>query len=291
MKRAAVARLSVYVVLFLVLTGLFLLLNLPEERLAATVNKRIEAMAPGLLSVSGASLRPPMTLALSGVRARLSGQDVDVGTVELRPVLHTLFGKNRRVRGTASGSWGGGDFTLLLMKGSRGIEFDGVKVDLSALPVTGKLPITLAGYVNARERASFIPEGGGRIVGEGFFGSQEVVLAGGILTVVGAGEIRLAPVEVNWKAADNLMTLGEAEIGGDLIGNAKGTVRLAPADLGSSRLDIAVTLRPSAEAKDRLGSVMVAAGGGDYDRQGGAPLQLRRAGAAGEQSVRAVREL
>jgi hypothetical protein len=82
--------------------------------------------------------------------------------------------------------------------------------------------------------------------------SGPIEIAGDLLEALNFAPLRISRTAVVATIKDNVLTLGENSIEGDLAVNARGTVKISVDDYEASRLDLIVELKPSLESRGRL---------------------------------------
>ena len=263
MSRPAWTRYLLYALVFLLLTGAFLILHFPEDRLAWMVNSSLQRTTGGLISVDSAGLTPTMALVLDGVSVAGDDGKVAVGSARIRINPLSNLGATRRIRFSLYGPWGQFPGSFRRSGGGWRLQGAGSGIRLSEFGPVASLPVRLDGELgldldldvrrgaDGRETAS----------GEGELIIKDARVSGGIVDLLGEEGVSFVQVRSFLKVEDNLVTLGESRFTGDLLGDVKGTVQLVPENLQLSRMDLTVAVRPSVAERDRLGSLLTMLGG------------------------------
>jgi len=90
--------------------------------------------------------------------------------------------------------------------------------------------------------------------------SGPVVISGDLLQSLGFSPFNITSLSLVATVKDNVVTLGENGVDGDLNAVANGEIRLLPADLMASRLNLNVELVPGPDKKEKLGPIFALMG-------------------------------
>ncbi|GBE14289.1 hypothetical protein BMS3Abin14_00330 [bacterium BMS3Abin14] len=262
MRRFGAVRYAAYALLFLSMTVIFLISTFPGDRMAEMLNGRMKDVTDGALSVDSAEYVFPMSMRVTGLSARLGGADVGLGNATVSMGPRSLVGKDRRAGIVLNGPWGELPVTLEMTGRTWNVRGRGEGIELSRIPGGQDLPVKLSGRLSLDVDLEVNSEGPGKISGKGNARVEAASISGGALDILGAGALKVTSGVVFWTIEDNLLTLGEVAIQGDVIGNARGTALLYPSNLENSRINMTFTLRPSAASRKRLAPLFLLAGAG-----------------------------
>ena len=283
MKRQAVLHSAAYALLFVFFTFLFTLVNYPSAKLTSQVNRWVLEASDGALTVGSARIKSPLSLGIGGLvlKSYLGPLDLGSGAVRLRP-LGLLLGK-RGVDVRLENPWLDLNMTIVTSEDGWGLRVRSMELDLSRLPGEFMaLPLDMEGKV---EGAAELQSGDSAKEigsGEARIDSGPIEVQGELLDVLGVAPLKISRIFAVATVKDNVVTLGENGIEGDLKASARGVIRISPANYNSSRLDLTVELEPGPGNRERLApvfSLMGARPGGD----GGVKIRVR--GTLGRPSV------
>lgn len=260
MRQRGAVRYAVYLILFLSGTVIFLIAAFPGDQMAEMLNDRMKNFAGGALSVDSAAYVFPMSLGVTGFGARIGDTHVNLGNATVSFGLKSFVGRDRKAGIVLKGPWGELPVTVDVKGRTWSIKARGKGIDLSRIPGGQDLPVKLSGRLSLDVGLDVDGEGQGKISGKGNARVDGVSLSGGALDILGAGALGITRGVVFWTIEDNLLTLGEATLQGDLVGDARGTALLFPSNIENSRLNLTLDLRPSAASRRRLAPLFFLAG-------------------------------
>jgi type II secretion system protein N len=256
MMAGKAVRPTVYLLLFALFTAIFLVVNFPQDQVAAYVNQWMKENAGNVLTAQAASAQFPLSIRLRDIELASGGRKYPVGDLSLSPTLASLVRERKSFSALLEGDWGTLPIDMAFDRERWEVGFNGDGIELSMLPAAPDLPIDLEGELSIDTRIK--GTGGGKPVfsGEGSIHLVDAVVGGDALELFGVDEIKLTKVRLFWSAEDNLVTLQETGIEGDIMGDIGGTILVLPGNPGNSRVNLTLNLRPSLEAQDRIGPLM-----------------------------------
>lgn len=247
---------GVYVLLFLLFTVLFAVMNLPQERIAGYVNAWMRENVGDLFTAEAVRVKPPLSLHISGINMRLGGGDLPLGDLVVTPGLRSLLSSRKSLSALLEGDWGQIPLSLKVDRDSWVLDTKGHGMDLSLSPAAGYLPLDLVGAMSADAHLEGTTGGQSRFSGEGSFLLTDVRLSSDMLDMIGVGKVSLSEVRLYWSAEDNLVTFRETKAVGDITGEMGGTILVYPGNPEASRVNLTLNLRPSPEATERFETVL-----------------------------------
>ena len=253
MNRQAVLHTVAYTVLFIFFTLLFVLVNYPSERLTDQVNGWFLAASQGTVSVGNARIKSPFSLAVEEITLDVGQRSVDLGrgVVGVR-ILGLLSGKKGAdVR--LENPWLNSNWTFVTSGEGWDLDVRSMEINLSEIPDDIlPLPLRLDGKVDVSLNLLSDDSSQGISSGEVRVTSGPIEIGGDLLESLGFAPLGISHVSAVATIEDNVVTLRENVIKGDLMVSARGAIRIVPANYMASRLDITVELRPGKEYRERL---------------------------------------
>lgn len=242
-----------YAVLFILFTLLFMPVNYPSERLTDQVNGWILEESGGALSVERARIRLPFSVQAEGITLRLDEGSLGMGSASVRPRLLGFLSGKRSASVRIDNPWLRSRLDLRSSGQGWGVEVRSMEIDLSGLPdEIMTIPLELEGKVGVTLKLVSDAGSGGVTTGEARIVSGPVEMSGALLETLAIAPLRLSGVSAVATVKDNVLTLGETTVQGDLSASAKGVVRLSPGDYAASRLELTVDLKPESGTRERL---------------------------------------
>jgi type II secretion system protein N len=114
------------------------------------------------------------------------------------------------------------------------------------------LPFDLDGSVKAVLELQMPDPSNGFVNGQGHFTGSGIEAHGSLLEALDLSRLRFSNLTAFFTVQDNVLTVKENALEGDLRASARGTVRLVPDDPMNSRLDLILDVKPESETKERL---------------------------------------
>jgi len=262
MNRKATLRYVIYVALFVFFTLLFITVNYPSEKLTDKVNDLIYVASNGTVTVGNVSLKPPFSMEMASITLVADqGRSVDMGVALVRPHLLRFLSGNKGANVRLKNPWLTSRLTFVSSGDGWSLDIRSIEVDLSKLPDEFmSLPLAMEGKVLISLDLLSNDPSQGISNGEASVTSGPVVISGDILKTLGFAPLKITRVSMFATVKDNVLTLGENAIDGDLEATARGVVRITPDNPMASRLDIAVELKPGPESRERLLPIFKLAG-------------------------------
>ena len=253
MNRRTVLRSIIYVVVFVFSTLLFMLLYYPSERLTDQVNGLLFAASEGAVSVDNVRFSPPLSLEVGAVTLETGQGSVDMGRAVVGVRLFSLLSGNKGADVRLENPWLNSSFTVVSSGEGWDLESRNIEVDLSTLPEDiMPFPLRLTGKVRVSLNLLSTDSSLGVSSGEVKITSEPIEMSGDLLETLGLAPFRISSVMAVATVKDNVLTLGENALEGDLAGAARGEIRISPADFMASRLNLSVELTPGPEYRERL---------------------------------------
>ncbi|NOY87186.1 MAG: type II secretion system protein GspN, partial [Deltaproteobacteria bacterium] len=260
MRGRGAVRYVVYLLLFLSGTAIFLISTFPGGRMAEMLNARMKDVTGGVLSMDSAAFVFPLSLKVTGLDAMIGGAHVNLGNAMVSFGLKSFVGHDRSAGIVLKGPWGELPVTLEKEGRTWHIKGRGKGIELARIPGGQNLPVKLSGRLSLDVDLDVDSDGKGKISGKGNARVGDASLSGGAMDILGAGSLGISRALVFWTVKDNLLTLGETTVQGDIIGDARGTALLFPSNIKNSRLNMTLSLRPSASSRKRLAPLFLLAG-------------------------------
>lgn len=261
MSRRDTLRIAAYVLLFAVFTAVFTFLNYPRERLTNSVNWWLSRNVEGL-AVSRADLTLPAAMKLEGLELSVAGDPVDLGRAVVTPRWLALLSGKKGVDVRLEGGWAQGRFDLLSSPAGWRVRVRSARVDLSRIPSRLlPLPVELTGSVEATLTLVSEDAAAGITEGQMSVSSGPMTAGGPLLETFGVAPLGFTRLFAVAAVEDNVLTLGENGLEGDLTAAARGVVRITPSDPLASRVDITVEASPGPGSRERLAPLLNLLGG------------------------------
>lgn len=283
MNRQAALQLAGYTALFILFTLLFIPVNYPPERLTDQVNGWISPASKGALTVEEARIRPPLSVKVEGITLELDEGSLGLGGAVVKPGLLGLLGGKKSAVVHIENSWLSSNLKVISSREGWGLDVRSMDVDLSGLPdEIMPIPLDMDGRIEVFVNLLSESLSGGISAGEARISSGPVELGGDLLGSLGISPLHISRFSIVATVKDNVLTLGETSLEGDLAATARGTVRISPNDYMASHLDFTIELKPGPEKRDRLIPVFSMIGA--RPRADGT-VSIRIRGTVGEPSV------
>jgi len=225
-----------YAALFIFFTFLFLLVNYPSQRLTEQVNQYILKASEGSLSVTGAHFRFPRSLELEGVTLKAGeGRVLELGRALVRLRLLALLGGKEGADVRLDNPWLASDLRVTSSGESWDLAVKSAEIDLAELPEEFmSLPLELKGKVALSMNLFSTDPAAGLSAGEINLSSGPLEAAGDLLEALNFSPLRITRTTAVATIKDNVLTLGETSVEGDLAASARGTVKISPGDYGAA---------------------------------------------------------
>jgi type II secretion system protein N len=253
MNLKAVYRPLIYVGVFILFTLFFLVVNFPSEKLTGQINKWILPASKGALAAGNARIKLPLSLEVGEITLKLDHGSLDLGKAVVRPHILEMLGGKKGADVSLESSWLDATFSVAAEGQSLDLEVTHAVIDLSGLPQEIlPVPLDLVGEVElsmglfSKDLTREVSTGDVRIT------SGPVSVGGDLLRAVGFTPLKIASISVFATVEDNVATLGENAIEGDINATARGVIRLTPANFMASRLDLALQVKPDPGSQERL---------------------------------------
>ena len=260
MNRKAALRYIIYIAVFIFFTILFIVVNFPAQKTTLLVNQILAEISDSSVTARKAEFILPFSLKVKDISVQVNKNPLDLGEAIVTPSLLALITGRKKADVRLQGPWIISRF-LVSSQGDGGVfVLRSMDIDLSRLPETASLPFELSGNVEAT--AALQTEDWAKRIfsGEARSTSGAIVADGGLLGTFGLAPMGFSKFSAVATIEDNVMTLGETFIEGDISATARGEIRIAPADFMASRLDLTVELRPGPEYRERLAPVFTMIG-------------------------------
>jgi type II secretion system protein N len=252
MNRKPFLRLAGYILFFLCLTLVFSFLNYPRENLTGSVNGWLSEVSDQSLSVRNVSFRIPLSLKLGDIAVDMGKNRIVLGDAVVTPLLLPLLTGKKAFDVRLDGPWASSRFEFRTREDGWKLDVDFIKAELDTLPLSEGLPFELVGGAEAVLEIDIQDSSDIRLEGQGQFSGKDIQASGGVLEVVGLSPLRFPSLNVFFTIKDNMLTLNENSVTGDITASARGTVRLVPSRPGSSQLDLTLDIKPGPAVSERL---------------------------------------
>ena len=253
MNRQAILRSIVYVVLFIFFTLLFILPNYPSQRLTDQVNRFLLDASKGAVSVDNVRFRPPLSLEAGEVTLEVGQSSVDMGRAVVGMRFLSFLSGKKGANVDLENRWLNSSLTIVSSGKGWDLDVRRVELELSELPEDiMPFPLSLKGKVGvslnllSADASKGVSSGAVRIT------SEPIEMGGDLLETLGLAPFRITSLMAVATLKDNILTLGENAMEGDLAGTARGDIRIGPANFMASRLNLTVELTPGPEYRERL---------------------------------------
>ena len=114
------------------------------------------------------------------------------------------------------------------------------------------LPILLEGEVMVSMKLGSIDQSRGISSGDIILTSDAIEISGDLLETLGFSPLKISRVLATATVEDNVLTLVENSLEGDVNAVARGTVRWAPSNDTASRRDLILEVSPGAGQRERM---------------------------------------
>jgi type II secretion system protein N len=253
MNRQAILRSIIYVVLFIFFTLLFMLFNFPSERLADQVNRLLLDASKGTVYVENVRFKPPLSLEAGEVTLEVGQSSVDMGRAVVGMRFLSFLSGNKGANIRLENPWLYSSLTVVSSGKGWDLDVRRVELELSELPEDiMPFPLRLKGKIGVSLNLLSTDASKGVSSGEMKITSEPIEMSGDLLETLGLTPFRITSLMAVATVKDNILTLGENAIEGDLAGTARGDIRITPANFEASRLNLTVELRPGPEHRERL---------------------------------------
>jgi type II secretion system protein N len=283
MNRQAILRSIVYAVLFIFFALFFMLLTYPSDRLTDQVNGLLFAASEGAVSVENVRFKPPLSLEVGKVTLDVGQGSVNMGRAVVGMRFLSLLSGNKGANVRLENPWLDSSFTVVSSGEGWDLDAPRIEIDLSELPEDiMPFPLRLKGKVGmslnllSTDASKGVSSGALRIT------SEPIEMSGDLLETLGLAPFRVTSFMAVATVKDNILTLGENAMEGDLAGTARGDIRIPPANFMASRLNLTVELRPGPEYRERLAPLFTLMGARPR-ADGGVSFKVR--GTVGKPSI------
>jgi type II secretion system protein N len=242
-----------YTSLFILFTSLFTLLNYPSDRLTAQINGWILPASKGSLTVENADIRLPFSIKMDGVTLKLDQGTVGLGEVSVKPHLLGLLSGKRGADIRLENPWL--ESRMAIDSSGKGFKIDvpSLQIDLSTLPESiMSLPLDLNGRIGGSLDLRSENPSQGITSGELQITSGPVEISGDLLKALGFDSLDITGVTALATVKENVLTLRENSIKGDIMATARGYLKINPGNFMASRCDIIVVIKPDDKLRERL---------------------------------------
>jgi len=262
MNRQAVLHTAAYLVLFVCFTFIFMLFGYPSERLTDQVNGWTSSVTGGALTVDKVHIRPPLSLLMDNIMVRTDQEaPLDIGRAVVKPRLLGLLSGKKSAGVRLENPWLDSDLDIAGSDKGWRLDIRSMDVDLSQLPADlMTLPLRLKGKVEMSMNLFSSAPSPGVLNGDARIDSGPVEIGGDIPEALGFAPLNITRIMAVATIKDNVLTLGENTVEGDLMATARGSIRIASPGYMDSRLDLTVELRPAPQSRERLAPVLTLLG-------------------------------
>jgi type II secretion system protein N len=254
MNRQVVFHSILYAALFIFFTLFFVPVNYPSERLTDQVNGWIWAASKGTLTVENARIKLPMSMEVAGITLDVGqGRSVDMGGAIVGMRFLTLLTGKRGAHVRLENPWLQSSLSLVSSGQSWDLDVQSMEFKLSELPDdVMPIPLRLDGMI--RMSLNFLSNdlSQGISSGDVKITSEPIEIGGDLLEALGFAPLGISRISAVATVKDNVVTLGETTLEGDLPAAVRGVIRIASDDYLTSRLDLTVELKPGPGNRKRL---------------------------------------
>jgi len=274
MNRKALYRILIYAAVFIFFTLIFLVINYPSEKLTDQVNAWILPASNGTLAAGNSRFKPLLSMEVSEITLELDHGSLGLGDAVVRPHIFKMLTGKMAADVNFSNPWLNSNFSAVSSGESLDLVMPDAVVDLSRLPedifplpleLNGKIEISMELF--SKDLSREISNGDARMI------SGPISVGGDLLKTLGFDPLKIARVSAVATVQDNVVTLGENTVEGDLNAIARGVIRLSP---------LAVELTPDSESRERLKPIFALMGA--RTRSDGS-INLRIRGTMGRPSI------
>ena len=252
MNRKAALRYITYIAVFIFFTILFTVVNFPAQKTTLLINQTLAEISDGSITAEKAEFTLPFSLKVENIRLKMNRGPLDLGEAIVTPGLLALITGKKKADVRLQGPWIKSRFLVSSQGDGGAFVLRSMDIDLSRLPETGLLPFELSGKVEVTADLQTEDWAKGIFRGEARSTSGAIEADGGLLGALGLAPVGFSGFSAVSTIEDNVMTLGETFIEGDISATARGTVRIALADYKASILDLTVELKPASQYRERL---------------------------------------
>ena len=254
MNRQVVFHSIIYVALFIFFTLFFIPVNYPSERLTDQVNGWIWAASKGTLTVEYARIKPPMSMEVVGITLDGGqGRSVDMGDAVVGMRFLALLTGKRGADVRLENPWLKSSLSLVSSGQSWDLDVQSMEFELSELPDDFMpIPLRLDGMIRMSLNLLSNDLSQGISSGEVRITSEPIEIGGDLLEALGFAPLGISRVSAVASVKDNVVTLGETTLEGDLAAAVRGVIRIASDNYMASRLDLTVELKPGPGNRERL---------------------------------------
>ena len=254
MNRQVVLYSIIYVALFIFFTLFFIPVNYPPERLTDQVNGWIWAASKGTLTVENARIKLPLSLEVGEITLDVGqGRSVEMGDAVVGMRFLTLLTGKRGADVRLENPWLKSSLNLVSSGEGWNLDVQSMEIELSELPDdVMPFPLRLDGKIGMSLNLLSNDPSQGISSGEVRITSGPIEIDGDLLKALGFAPLGISRVSAVATVKDNVVTLGETAIEGDLTAAARGVIRIASDDYLTSRLDLTVELKPGPGNRERL---------------------------------------
>ncbi|MCK5307305.1 MAG: type II secretion system protein GspN [Zetaproteobacteria bacterium] len=254
MNRQVVLYSIIYVALFIFFTLFFIPVNYPPERLTDQVNGWIWAASKGTLTVENARIKLPLSLEVGEITLDVGqGRSVEMGDAVVGMRFLTLLTGKRGADVRLENPWLKSSLNLVSSGEGWDLDVQSMEIELSELPDdVMPFPLRLDGKIGMSLNLLSNDPSQGISSGEVRITSGPIEIGGDLLKALGFAPLGISRVSAVATVKDNVVTLGETAIEGDLTATARGVIRITSDDYLTSRLDLTVELKPGPGNRERL---------------------------------------
>jgi len=252
MNRKAALRYIIYLAILLIFTIFFIVLNFPAKKTTQLVNQTLAEISDSKVTAGKAEFILPFSLKVEDLSVQGSKGPLDLGEAIVTPSLLALITGGKKADVRLQGPWIMSRFSIASQGDGGVFVLRSMEIDLSRLPETDSLPFELSGNVEATADLQTEDWTKGIFGGEARSTSGGIVADGGLLETFGLAPLAFSRFSAFATIENNVMTLGETFLEGDISATARGTVQIIPADYTVSRLDVTVELKVAPKYRERL---------------------------------------
>jgi len=257
MKRSSIFHVISYSALFVLFTFLFFLANYPSARLADQVNSWVVPATDGSVRVDNAGIRFPLSVHLDGITMKLDQGSISLGKAVVDPHLLGFIAGKRAADVKLENPWLELNLTFGSSSEKWNLNVRSAEIDLSRLPKEiMTFPVSLKGKVDANLKLRSEDPSDGVTSGDIRITSGPVTISGDLLKALGFDPLSLSRGSVVATVKDNVVSLKETDLEGDLTASARGQIKLNTNDIMASRLDLILDVRPSVDKKERFAQIL-----------------------------------
>jgi type II secretion system protein N len=253
-------RVIIYVLAFFVAGIISLAFSFPSEKVTGIIKRQLTVNTGGTLTISEASLAFPASVVISDLRFTSRGDEIFIGVARVDPGFWGLLIGRKSADIDVAGPWGDAKLSVADQGSERELVVREVDADLARLLTGVSLPVDLAGQVTGKLNLRSGPGDGGPVSGEGSLMAADLIVSGALLEMVGAGQVNVERLSLDWTAEENKFTVQEGRFTGDISGDLTGSFVAQPDQPGRSRLALSITITPAPAAAGKLSALYLLAG-------------------------------